>query len=54
MRIQLSRKERTNDLVRVNKSVMDKSLNNLDSQLSRTIKQTLSPSVDVNRTRPYN
>ncbi len=55
IRIQLFRKERTNDLIRANRNIVDKSLNNMDAQLTRGNKNTLSPSFDFNRSsRPYN
>jgi hypothetical protein len=55
IRIQLSRKDRTNDLIRINRSTLNKSLNNLDGYFNNNSKkQNLSPSVEMNRSRPYN
>jgi len=54
IRIQLSRKERTNDLIRGNRSTLNKSLNNLEGYYNSSNMQTFSPSAEVNRSRPYN
>lgn len=53
IRIQLSRKERTNDLVRHNRNNLEKSLNNLE-YLNISNKHSLSPSAEKIRTRTYN
>ena len=50
IRFHLTRKERTGDLIRMNKTGLDKSLNNMGEYLSKTNTRTVSPGFRNSRT----